>query len=283
MNLNLHIVEETASTNADVRRALEEGAPEGYAVMARMQTGGYGRRGNAWASPKGGLYLSLLLRPTRPLADWPTLSLLSALAVLRAVEGAYAPQTGEGARAERWGAAADPRACVDARAKGSLVCVDDPLVRADGSLARALDLRIKPPNDVIVGTQTTHPLKLAGILPETHAGGVALGFGVNIRRPREVAVVEGKNTPVYLEELLEAQARSVSIADASSAPVANKRVAGGVFSESNIASSSSAYQLDVAAFAKVLLETFEKCYSRWLQNGFEPFEAEYLNYATDKF
>jgi BirA family transcriptional regulator, biotin operon repressor / biotin---[acetyl-CoA-carboxylase] ligase len=45
-------------------RALElarEGAPEGTRVVARRQTGGRGRGGRAWASPEGGLYLSIVL------------------------------------------------------------------------------------------------------------------------------------------------------------------------------------------------------------------------------
>lgn len=45
-----------------MKRALEAGEPEGLALRARRQTGGYGRQGRAWASPEGGLYLSLLLR-----------------------------------------------------------------------------------------------------------------------------------------------------------------------------------------------------------------------------
>ncbi len=45
-------------------RALElarGGAPEGTRVVARRQTGGRGRGGRTWASPEGGLYLSVVL------------------------------------------------------------------------------------------------------------------------------------------------------------------------------------------------------------------------------
>jgi BirA family transcriptional regulator, biotin operon repressor / biotin---[acetyl-CoA-carboxylase] ligase len=45
-------------------RALElarNGAAEGTRVVARRQTGGRGRGGRAWASPEGGLYLSIVL------------------------------------------------------------------------------------------------------------------------------------------------------------------------------------------------------------------------------
>lgn len=247
MNIDLHIIAKTESTNVDVRRALEEGRPEGYAVMARTQSGGYGRRGNAWASPEGGLYLSLLLRPTRPLADWPTLSLLAAIAVLRAVGCPCAPACTLAARGSESIAAA----------RESATCACELATCARESAAApvtALDLRIKPPNDIIVGTDVAHPRKLVGILPETHAGGVALGFGVNLNRPPVPLEVEGKNTPVYLADLLDA-------------------CTDGAFS------AAPDKQLDAAAFAAVLLECFEACYSEWLQNGFEPFEAEYHAYA----
>ena len=72
------------STNEVVKHALEEGEPEGLAVRARCQSGGYGRQGRTWASPEGGLYLSLLLRPHVPPAQLPTLSLVAGLAVREA-------------------------------------------------------------------------------------------------------------------------------------------------------------------------------------------------------
>jgi BirA family transcriptional regulator, biotin operon repressor / biotin---[acetyl-CoA-carboxylase] ligase len=40
-----------------------EGAPEGVVVVADEQTAGRGRRGRRWISPRGGLYLSIVLRP----------------------------------------------------------------------------------------------------------------------------------------------------------------------------------------------------------------------------
>ena len=60
----LRVLDEVTSTNDEVKRAREAGEPEGLAVSARRQTGGYGRQGRTWASPEGGLYLSLLLRPS---------------------------------------------------------------------------------------------------------------------------------------------------------------------------------------------------------------------------
>ena len=91
----LRVLDEVTSTNDEVKRALEAGEPEGLAVSARRQTGGYGRQGRTWASPEGGLYLSLLLRPSVDAALLPTLSLVTALAVRRAVAGLLPAEAAE--------------------------------------------------------------------------------------------------------------------------------------------------------------------------------------------
>jgi len=56
-------LERCGSTNEEARRLAEEGAEEGTLVWAREQTAGRGRRGREWRSPRGNLYLSLVLRP----------------------------------------------------------------------------------------------------------------------------------------------------------------------------------------------------------------------------
>jgi BirA family biotin operon repressor/biotin-[acetyl-CoA-carboxylase] ligase len=55
--------EELASTSDRLKALARAGAPEWTTVLADRQTGGRGREGRAWASPPGGLYLSVLLRP----------------------------------------------------------------------------------------------------------------------------------------------------------------------------------------------------------------------------
>src|SRR5262245_58581966 len=60
------------------------GAPAGLVIAADAQTGGRGRLGRSWHSPAGeNLYLSLLLRPARPAAEIPPLTLLAGAAVAR--------------------------------------------------------------------------------------------------------------------------------------------------------------------------------------------------------
>lgn len=72
-------LEEVDSTNRLARAWALEGAPEGALVVARRQTAGRGRRGRAWHSPEGGLWLSVVLRP--PALEG--LSLAMGLAVAR--------------------------------------------------------------------------------------------------------------------------------------------------------------------------------------------------------
>ncbi len=51
------------STNEEAKRLALAGAPEFTTVWALEQTSGRGRRGRAWSSPRGNLYLSIVLRP----------------------------------------------------------------------------------------------------------------------------------------------------------------------------------------------------------------------------
>jgi BirA family biotin operon repressor/biotin-[acetyl-CoA-carboxylase] ligase len=65
----------------------QAGAASGTAVAATEQTLGRGSRGRGWDSPRGGLWLSVLLRPgTEPALE--VLSLRTALAVAAVIEQA---------------------------------------------------------------------------------------------------------------------------------------------------------------------------------------------------
>ncbi|MBQ9043673.1 MAG: biotin--[Eggerthellaceae bacterium] len=73
------------STNELVKHGIEMGYDEGLVCRAAEQVGGYGRQGRSWSSPRGGLYQSILLRPDVPAEQLPTLSLVVALSVRRAL------------------------------------------------------------------------------------------------------------------------------------------------------------------------------------------------------
>jgi BirA family transcriptional regulator, biotin operon repressor / biotin---[acetyl-CoA-carboxylase] ligase len=51
------------STQERARELAHAGTPHGTLVIAEIQTGGRGRLGRHWGSPKGGLWMSLVLRP----------------------------------------------------------------------------------------------------------------------------------------------------------------------------------------------------------------------------
>lgn len=75
------------STNTECKRQAAAGAPEGLVVMAEEQTGGRGRRGRTFQSPKGkGLYLSALFRPNMEPARVSDLTAWVAVAVCDGIE-----------------------------------------------------------------------------------------------------------------------------------------------------------------------------------------------------
>lgn len=82
-------LEQVDSTNTYLKRRGAEGAPHGLAVLAEEQTGGRGRRGRRFESPRGaGLYLSVLLRPDCAPAEAVSLTAWVGVAVCDAVEQA---------------------------------------------------------------------------------------------------------------------------------------------------------------------------------------------------
>jgi BirA family transcriptional regulator, biotin operon repressor / biotin---[acetyl-CoA-carboxylase] ligase len=86
MGQKLHIFDQVDSTMTVAHRLVTEGAPEGTLVVAEEQNAGRGRMGRKWLSPRGkGIYMSLILKPRVPVFFTPQLTLLTAVAVCRAV------------------------------------------------------------------------------------------------------------------------------------------------------------------------------------------------------
>jgi BirA family biotin operon repressor/biotin-[acetyl-CoA-carboxylase] ligase len=79
-----------ASTNDEAARLARAGARHGTIVVADEQTAGRGRDGRAWTSPRGGLYASIVLRPSLPLVDVPPLTLALGIATCDAARDAGA-------------------------------------------------------------------------------------------------------------------------------------------------------------------------------------------------
>jgi len=79
--------EQMDSTNDYAKKLARQGAVEGTGVITEQQTKGRGRMGRKWESPKGtGIWLSYILRPSIPPIDVPFITLLTGLAVCKAIQ-----------------------------------------------------------------------------------------------------------------------------------------------------------------------------------------------------
>ena len=79
----VRVLPETDSTNDALKRLPR--APHGTALVTSRQTAGRGRQGKSFASPEGGVYLSVLLRPTAPASELLCLPPMVAVAARRAI------------------------------------------------------------------------------------------------------------------------------------------------------------------------------------------------------
>lgn len=78
-------LDSVGSTMDEARRLAEAGAPDGTVVWAREQTQGRGRQGRGWTSPRGNLFLTLLLRPRGSALAAAQLGFAAGLALAEAV------------------------------------------------------------------------------------------------------------------------------------------------------------------------------------------------------
>lgn len=160
----LVVVDETVSTNDDAKAGAKAGAPHGAVWLAESQTGGRGRQGRVWLSPRGeNLLFSVLLRLRCAPQRVPPVSLVVGLAVRDAVARALLGGGGGAGAAER-----------DA------------------------EVVVKWPNDVMVRRGAEGAMKkVAGVLVESALAGsnveyVVVGIGVNVlmrEMPEDVAAI----------------------------------------------------------------------------------------------
>ena len=84
-----HWLEETDSTNDQLKKLARQGAPHGTVLIADRQSGGHGRMGSSFLSPGGvGIYFSILLRPRCSPGALMHLTCATAVAMCEAVEKA---------------------------------------------------------------------------------------------------------------------------------------------------------------------------------------------------
>jgi BirA family biotin operon repressor/biotin-[acetyl-CoA-carboxylase] ligase len=87
MGRHIHFEEVISSTQKIAHTLAGNGAEEGTIVVADQQTSGRGRLARAWYSPKQtGIWMSMILRPKIPINKTPQLTLLTAVALIQAIE-----------------------------------------------------------------------------------------------------------------------------------------------------------------------------------------------------
>ncbi len=87
---DIHVYPEVVSTNTLAMEMAATGAREGTVVAADSQSGGKGRLGRRWISPKGNLYVSVVLRPDIPSYKAPLITIMGAVATASAIRTACA-------------------------------------------------------------------------------------------------------------------------------------------------------------------------------------------------
>lgn len=85
-DIPLQVKDSTVSTNIDVAALTNEGAPHGTTVVSLSQSSGQGRLGKTFCSPKGGIYFSVLLRPTVSISKAVMITPAAACAVHSAIK-----------------------------------------------------------------------------------------------------------------------------------------------------------------------------------------------------
>ena len=128
------------STSDLAKAAALKGAPSGSAFLLCEQTAGRGRQGRHWSSQRGGMYVSVLLYPSRSINNWFALSFAAALAIYDVVKTHLTEQ----------------------------------ILQHDADLPIPA-IGLKWPNDVLVNKR-----KVAGILLEAQGNSLIIGSGVNI-------------------------------------------------------------------------------------------------------
>lgn len=83
---NLYVFDEVKSTNTVAKFLAMNGAENGTVVISEKQTDAKGRSGKAWASPVGGIWLSLIVKPNVDYSKLPMITIGTGVAVAKAIE-----------------------------------------------------------------------------------------------------------------------------------------------------------------------------------------------------
>lgn len=90
----IYLEDELESTNVRAKELARQGGGPGLVVLARRQSSGRGRLQRPWESPRGGLWMSVVLQPNLSLADASKLTLAASVAIVDAVEELFSLRLG---------------------------------------------------------------------------------------------------------------------------------------------------------------------------------------------
>jgi BirA family biotin operon repressor/biotin-[acetyl-CoA-carboxylase] ligase len=85
----IHYYSEIGSTMDAARVLARKGANKGTIVIAEAQTRGRGRLSREWLSPKGGIYFTIILRPSMSPVYAPRINLMIAVAVAATIRSLF--------------------------------------------------------------------------------------------------------------------------------------------------------------------------------------------------
>jgi BirA family biotin operon repressor/biotin-[acetyl-CoA-carboxylase] ligase len=85
----IHYFRKLSSTNTSAKEQVKKGAKEGTTIIAETQTDGKGRLNRRWVSPKGGIWLSIILRSEVTAEDAAKITVTTALAVANTLRILY--------------------------------------------------------------------------------------------------------------------------------------------------------------------------------------------------
>ena len=90
----IYSYEDVSSTMTIAKELAAEGAQDGTVVLAETQNVGRGRLGRSWHSPKGGIWMSIILRPSVSLEETPLITLAAGIGVCKAIRTLYSMNPG---------------------------------------------------------------------------------------------------------------------------------------------------------------------------------------------
>jgi BirA family biotin operon repressor/biotin-[acetyl-CoA-carboxylase] ligase len=85
-NYSIIFFDELDSTSKEAERFITRGVKGKYLIVASKQTGGFGRSGNEWHSPKGNLYCSIVFDHNNDPASLSQLSFLTSLSCWEVIQ-----------------------------------------------------------------------------------------------------------------------------------------------------------------------------------------------------